>query len=1101
MGPCLADHDLAALRDSAASPGQLAAWKEHVAGCASCASRLEEERAASDEPFADEEGRAEELRPGTRLGDFAIEKRLGAGGMGVVYRARQLSLNRPVALKVLRPGLALTPKAEARFQREARAAAKLHHTNIVAVYAEGEDRGVCYYAMELIDGPSLNRVITGLRRQQDPPPAGGETADYVPTPPPDGTPASTTSLSGSGTDAAYFDTVARWMADAAAALDYAHQQQVIHRDIKPSNLMLDANGRLTIMDFGLARLLEEPGVTVSGEFLGTPRYMSPEQVAAGRTRIDHRTDIYSLGATLYELLALRPVVTGQTREQVLTQILTREPVPPRRLNRKVPVDLETICLKALEKDPERRYPTAAALADDLRRYLNRFAITAKRVGPVARLVKLTRRHKLATVACGVIFLLAAVAGVTTWLYHRSQQEIAQREAETREEREKADLARRQREAIQKVRDVERLIKEQKFRQAFALLENEVAPYLLDDPRLEELRSECSWILSIVTDPASVAVSMKPVDDDDGEWTPLGQTPIDNLRVARGCYHWKLEKPGYETAEGFGLEHPLGRGRIGGVRLQVQLDPQGTQPEGMVRVPRASLPQVSGLLNRNIPLGPFHLDRYEVTNRQFKEFVDQGGYQKSLFWEHAFVKEGKPLSWEEAMTKLRDSTGRPGPATWEFGNYPNGQADYPVAGVSWYEAAAYAKFAGKNLPTIYHWLTASGLGLAGEIVPRSNFGRAGPAKVGQYQGLGPFGTYDMAGNVKEWCFNSAEDSKRYLLGGAWNEEQYMFSILDVQSPFHRGRNCGFRCMKYLPGQEPPAEALQEAKRPWRDFLKEKLLTDAEFKFVKDAYTYDKERALNSQVVQAGGNDYWVCERVEYDAAYGKERAVLYLFLPRHVRPPYQPVIYWPGGYARDANVMSPLENERVAFLVRSGRALIWPIYKGTYERRGSQVRWAAEEWELERQRANDLRRAIDYLESRPDDLDASAIGYYGVSWGASRAIRVLAVEDRVKAAVFANGGLWIDVFPRPELDPLHYVPRIKIPVLMLNGEFDAIFPLVESQKPMFQLLGTPDKHKKHLLFKDSHSTLILPERMQETVNWFDRYLGPVTPKSSPAGSSK
>src|SRR5262249_52281964 len=399
--PCLTDQDLAALIQGSAAPGKIVAWKQHVEGCKSCASRLGKEQFGhayqgscdlGEKPgdFALDSLCADELRPGTRLGGFEIENRLGSGGMGVVYRARQLSLNRPVALKVLRPGLALTRNGLARFQREAEAAAKLHHTNIVAVYAEGEDHGVCYYAMELIEGQSLDRVLRRLREHQASPPAGGNLVDCVPAPPTDAPPASATTLSGSGTGGAYFDTVARWVADAADALDYAHRQHMIHRDIKPANLMLSPDGRVTLMDFGLARLLEEPGVTASGEFLGTPRYMSPEQVAAGRTRGDHRTDIYSLGATLYELLTWRPPVSGKTREQAVTQILTHEPVPPRRLNRKMPVDLETICLKALEKDPERRYATAGALADDLRRYLNRFAIAAKRAGLVARLAKLVR---------------------------------------------------------------------------------------------------------------------------------------------------------------------------------------------------------------------------------------------------------------------------------------------------------------------------------------------------------------------------------------------------------------------------------------------------------------------------------------------------------------------------------------------------------------------------------------------------------------------------------------------------------------------------------------------------------------------------------------
>src|SRR5262249_12811524 len=163
---------------------------------------------------------------------------------------------------------------------------------------------------------------------------------------------------------------------------HAHQEGVVHRDMKPSNLLLSSAGRLSVNDFGVARMLEQPGMTMTGEFVGTPAYMSPEQITAGRTPLDHRTDIYSLGATLYDLLTQQPPFTGERRDQVLAQILHKEPKAPRKVNPKVPVDLETICLKAMEKDPDQRYRTAGALADDLRRYVNRFAIEARRAGPV-----------------------------------------------------------------------------------------------------------------------------------------------------------------------------------------------------------------------------------------------------------------------------------------------------------------------------------------------------------------------------------------------------------------------------------------------------------------------------------------------------------------------------------------------------------------------------------------------------------------------------------------------------------------------------------------------------------------------------------------------
>jgi serine/threonine protein kinase len=380
------------------------------------------------------EGKPAENR---RLGDFEIVRELGRGGMGVVYESRQISLKRRVALKVLSSGLGLTPKAVERFRLEAETAAKLHHTNIVPVYAIGEEDGTHFYAMELIDGPSIDNVIRQMR-------AAGTSGGAAPTAPEDGVglspdlaqtsphvegamaSSSTADLSFSslGSGGGYFDTVARMLAEVADALDYAHRQGVVHRDMKPSNLLLSPSGRLSVNDFGVARVLEQTGMTMPGELIGTPAYMSPEQIAAGRTPLDHRTDIYSLGATLYELLTLHPPFKGERRDQVLTQILHKEPTAPRKLNPKVPRDLETICLKAMEKDPDRRYQTAGAMAEDLQRYLNRFAIRAHRAGPLQRLSKWIRRHP--GLAAGLACALVAAAAAA---YFGNQARLAQLQAE------------------------------------------------------------------------------------------------------------------------------------------------------------------------------------------------------------------------------------------------------------------------------------------------------------------------------------------------------------------------------------------------------------------------------------------------------------------------------------------------------------------------------------------------------------------------------------------------------------------------------------------------------------------------------------------------
>ncbi len=371
---------------------------------------------------------------GARLGEFEIVRELGRGGMGVVYEAVQTSLGRRVALKVLAAGLGLTPKAVDRFRREATAAAKLHHTNIVPVYATGEADGVHFYAMELIDGPSLDHVIRQARRPTadaptEPPADLAATGPFVPTAPAPTPPVSGGSaVSSPSTDR--FDRAAVMIAAVADALHHAHEQGVTHRDVKPSNLLLSSDGRLSVTDFGVARMLEQPGMTVTGEFVGTPSYMSPEQISAGLVPVDHRTDIYSLGATLYELLTLRPPFEADGRDKLLALVAQKEPPPPRSVDPRVPRDLETICLKCLEKDPARRYQTAKELAEDLRRYVNRFAIQARRAGPLTRLKKWVKRNP-AVAAAGLAVLLAlAVAG---GVGYRSQRAEAERLVERRRE--------------------------------------------------------------------------------------------------------------------------------------------------------------------------------------------------------------------------------------------------------------------------------------------------------------------------------------------------------------------------------------------------------------------------------------------------------------------------------------------------------------------------------------------------------------------------------------------------------------------------------------------------------------------------------------------
>jgi serine/threonine protein kinase/Flp pilus assembly protein TadD len=356
---------------------------------------------------------ADELAGAEPLGDFLLVREIGRGGMGVVYEAVQRSLNRRVALKVLPFAAALDARQLQRFHNEARAAACLHHPHIVPVFGVGCERGVHYYAMQLIDGQTLAAAIEALRQPRTPDaPSASSTAS---------TAKALLSTERDGVRSRpFFRAVAQLGIEAAEALDLAHQLGVVHRDIKPGNLLLDEAGTLWVADFGLARIGTQTGLTMSGDLVGTLRYMSPEQVLAQRGLIDHRTDIYSLGATLYELLTLQPAVRGTDRQELLRQIAWEEPVRPRRLNRAIPAELETIVLKALEKNPADRYATARELADDLGRFLKDEPIRARRPGLLQRARKWSRRHRVVVAATGVVVALALVllGGVAGWLVQR-----------------------------------------------------------------------------------------------------------------------------------------------------------------------------------------------------------------------------------------------------------------------------------------------------------------------------------------------------------------------------------------------------------------------------------------------------------------------------------------------------------------------------------------------------------------------------------------------------------------------------------------------------------------------------------------------------------
>jgi dienelactone hydrolase len=656
-----------------------------------------------------------------------------------------------------------------------------------------------------------------------------------------------------------------------------------------------------------------------------------------------------------------------------------------------------------------------------------------------------------------------------------------------------------------------LTSQDRYGEAFVIAQR-IEQSVGNHPEVQALLEEITVSINPRVAQADTTVSFRPYNTPNSEWTVVENSSDESTRAPLGGLLLRIEKPGFATREiavanpgpmlqNFDpalleyLTHPI---------PEIRLYESSEVPDDMVRVPDTDIPiYMSGFAqdtfgDKRFVIPSFDIGRYEVSNREFKSFVDDGGYSNPAWWKGIQLVDGTPMG-EETVARFVDTTGRSGPSNWELGNYLAGTGDMPVGGISLYEAKAYARYRGMALPTIHHWARAAFapmeaiLQISPAVARASNFDQGGPKSIRTETGIGPWGTVNTAGNAREWVWNTTKEFG-LALGGAWTNYDDIYQVAYTIDPLDRAPQNGLRLMHTL-GEPIDSTLLEPVELNWAAInVQYEPVSDEVFEAMRFQFTHVQMEPSTVSIEVIDENDSWIAEEVVL--GFGGDRMfMLYVVRPANHEQPVQPVIYFPhsGAVQKIPNRELLDQLQFVDYVIQAGRAIIIPVWERMAQRYVEVPDDKAAEDDLLRRVAlawyEDAATTIDYLESR-EDINADKVGLAGFSYGAYRSALVLATENRFTTAVLISGGAPYWQAPHPMYDPINYFPRVTLPVMMINGRYDHLFLYENSQLRMLELLGTPDEHKKHLVFEEGHFDFPRNTVAREVSDWLDTYLGPV-----------